>query len=74
MKIKKHDKELEKGLSTMGMGLGYITLLLNPVPKGNDVPETIRLHGLIQEECFLLLMILSTERNYLLFIWLKSGI
>lgn len=41
MKIKKHDKELEKGLSTMGMGLELHYLAIKPGTEGNDVPETV---------------------------------
>ena len=41
MKIKKHDKELEKGLSTMGMGLELHYLGIKPGTESSDVPETI---------------------------------
>ena len=41
MKIKKHDKELEKGLSVMGTGLELHYLAIKPGTEKNSVPETI---------------------------------
>ncbi|MCH4169396.1 MAG: phage portal protein [Streptococcaceae bacterium] len=41
MRIKKHDKELEKGLSTMGIGLELHYLAVKPGTEDNVVPETV---------------------------------
>lgn len=41
MQIKKHDKELEKGLSTMGIGLELQYLAIKPGTEGTESPETI---------------------------------
>lgn len=41
MKIKKHDKELEKGLSTMGVGLELQYLAIKPGTENNGTPETV---------------------------------
>lgn len=41
MRIKKHDKELEKGLSTMGIGLELHYLAVKPGTEAAKVPETM---------------------------------
>lgn len=41
MRIKKHDKELEKGLSTMGVGLELQYLAIEPGTENDDTPKTI---------------------------------
>lgn len=41
MRIKKHDKELEKGLSTMGIGLELQYLAIEPGTENDNTPKTI---------------------------------
>ena len=41
MRIKKHDKELEKGISSMGVGIELHYLAIKPGTENTNVPETV---------------------------------
>lgn len=65
MRIKKHDKELEKGLSSMGIGLELHYLAVKPGTEKSDVPETIPKIAWIDPRGMLLVVDDTVERTKL---------